>query len=285
MKPWSSSASLAILLTAGCGVSFSAAVQPPATSPDAHSQIDAGKRIFAETCANCHGAAGIGALGPSLVNRSLSLDLSRNTIMNGRVGSAMPQFKTDLDAASLAEVIAYVQWLETGGSQPQAPIIVQEGAADPDKPSSQPISVGEDKGIPARGAELFFDPTRICSCRACHSFANRGGPVGPDLAGMNKTPAAVHRSIVAPKTSAPGFPAISLGLRDGHRLLGIRDEESDAVVVLYDVSSCPPVKRTISKSNIRELPKVGEGGIYDHTALRYSKQDLIDLSAYLGAAN
>lgn len=278
MKPWSSTAFLAILLIAGRGVS-------PATSADAQSQIEAGRRVFAGTCANCHGAAGTGALGPSLVNRNMPLDVIRKTIVNGRVGTAMPQFKDELNAASLADIIAYVQWLETGGVQPQVRITAQQGMADPDTPSSRPIGVGQDMGIPARGAELFFDATRICGCRACHSFANRGGPVGPDLAGMNKTPAAVYQSIVAPKTAAAGFPAIMLDMRDGQRLLGIRSEEGGAGVVFYDVSSCPPVKRTVDKSEIRELSKIGKGGIYDHTVLRYSKQDLIDLSAYLAAAD
>lgn len=276
---------LALVLLSLNGVLFAAPVEAPAISAAAKAQIDAGKQVFAATCTNCHGAAGNGALGPALVNRKLSLELVRNTILNGRIGSAMPKFKGELDATSLAAVIAYVTWLETDGSEPQAPISLQEAIEGPLAPSSQPIAVGQDQGVAARGAEIFFDPTRICSCRTCHSSKERGGPVGPDLATFKESADEAYRRVIRPPASAASFRAISITLRNGQQLRGVLGRESEEEISFFDVSSCPPVKRTFSRSEILKLSEISQSGIYDHRTLKYSKQELLDVSAYLGTTN
>lgn len=279
MKVWYGA--LAILLSV-LGARFSVSVNAPALSAETQAQIDAGRQVFAATCANCHGAAGNGALGPPLAHRNLPLDLIRSAILNGRIGSAMPQFKGELDPASLAAVMAYVRWLETDGSQPQTPILMRQDNEDSGAPSSQPTSIGQNTGVPARGAALFFDPTHVCSCRTCHSFRDRGGPVGPDLATMKEGPEGVYRQLVRASPAA-GFRAILIDLRDGKSLRGISSEEGEAAVSFFDVSSCPPVKRTFARVEILKLSEISGSAIYDHRALKLSKQDLLDLSAYLGA--
>jgi putative heme-binding domain-containing protein len=282
VKPRSNS-TRAILLLGLSAVSFATPVEMPAFADDVQSQINAGKRTFVVTCANCHGATAGGALGPSLVNRRLAPEIVRNTILNGRVGSAMPQFKGDLDAASLAAVIAYVMWLESGGTQPQVPVSEQDGMGDSGAPSVTPISIGQESGVPARGAELFFDATRICSCRTCHSFKDKGGPVGPDLATLKISATELYRNLDHPvPLPAVGFRAIAVNLRDGRHLRGIQSDESAAQVAFFDVSSCPPVKRTFSRSEILDLSAISRSGVFDHRALGFSKQALLDLSAYLG---
>jgi putative heme-binding domain-containing protein len=250
------------------------------------SQVDAGKELFATACANCHGAAGKGGIGPALADRNLAPELIRTTVLSGRVGTPMPPFKDQLDLKSQEATLAYVQWLTSGGHLPTSVISLnaQEGA-DPSAstyPSAQPVAVGPETGTPARGAALFFDPTRIYSCRACHSFRDKGGPVGPDLSGIDKTPLEIYRSITRPRMATDNLPAILIELRDGTRSQGIQGKEDNGVVQFFDISSIPPVKRSVLRSEIRQVSRIKGTGIYDHRALPYSKQDFVDLSAYLG---
>jgi putative heme-binding domain-containing protein len=276
--------SLAAFVTAYCSGPLGADPVETQTLPAAvRAQVEAGKQLFATACANCHGAAGKGAIGPALAERDLSQELIRNTFLNGRVGTPMPPFKDELDPKSQAEIIAYVQWLTSAGRLPDAVISIQAGAGTAlASPSSEPAAVGREKGIPAHGAALFFDPTKLYSCRTCHSYANKGGPIGPDLISVNKTTLAIYQSITRAKMKASGFPPIAIELRDGTRMIGIRSDETDDVLRLFDVSSLPPVKRSVSKSDIKKVSAIEDSGIYDHTALPFSKQDWLDLSAYLG---
>jgi len=276
--------SLAALVSATCSGLLGAGPVRAQTLPAAvRAQVDAGQQLFATTCANCHGSAGKGAIGPALAKRDLSQELIRNTFLNGRVGTPMPPFKDELDPKSQAEIIAYVQWLTSDGRLPDAVISIQGGAGTAlAGPSSEPAAVGREKGIPAHGAALFFDPTKLYSCRTCHSYANKGGPIGPDLISVNKTTLAIYQSITRAKMKASGFPPIAIELRDGTRIIGIRSDETDDVLRLFDVSSLPPVKRSVSKSDIKKVSAIEDSGIYDHTALPFSKQDWLDLSAYLG---
>jgi putative heme-binding domain-containing protein len=276
--------SLAALVGATCaGLLRLDPVRAQTLPPAVRAQVDAGQQLFATTCANCHGSAGKGAIGPALAKRDLSQELIRNTFLNGRVGTPMPPFKDELDPKSQAEIIAYVQWLTSDGRLPDAVISIQGGSGKAlAGPSSEPAAVGREKGIPAQGAALFFDPTKLYSCRTCHSYANKGGPIGPDLISVNKTTLAIYQSITRAKMKASGFPPIAIELRDGTRIIGIRSDETDDVLRLFDVSSLPPVKRSVSKSDIKKVSAIEDSGIYDHTALPFSKQDWLDLSAYLG---
>ena len=276
--------SLAALVSATCaGLLGAGPVRAQTLPPAVRAQVDAGQQLFATTCANCHGSAGKGAIGPALAKRDLSQELIRNTFLNGRVGTPMPPFKDELDPKSQAEIIAYVQWLTSDGRLPDAVISIQGGAGTAlAGPSTEPAAVGREKGIPAHGAALFFDPTKLYSCRTCHSYANKGGPIGPDLISVNKTTLAIYQIITRAKMKASGFPPIAIELRDGTRIIGIRSDETDDVLRLFDVSSLPPVKRSVSKSDIKKVSAIEDSGIYDHTALPFSKQDWLDLSAYLG---
>ena len=250
---------------------------------EVRTQVDAGKVLFATTCANCHGSGGKGAIGPALIDRNLSLETLRSTILNGRVGTPMPPFKDELDAKSQAAVIAYAEWLTSGGRLPSEPVPSEGPADSPDlRPSAQPIPVGMDKGTPARGASLFFDPAQMSSCRACHSYRNKGGPVGPDLFESGKTAEHIYLSISRPKIASTDYPGLALDLRDGSHLLGVKVGESSDAFIIFDVSSLPPVKRTVLKSEVARASTVNGSGIYDHTALPFSKQNRLDLSAYLG---
>jgi mono/diheme cytochrome c family protein len=253
------------------------------SSAEVRAQVDAGKTLFATTCANCHGAGGKGAIGPALVDRNISFAVLSATILNGRIGTPMPPFKDGLDSKSLAAVMAYVQSITTGGSLPTEVVAdPTEGGSSPSRPASQPVAVGKEAGIPARGAGLFFDPTQMQACRACHSFADKGGPIGPDLALKPKTPEQIYQSISRAKVLSADYPAIALHVNGSPDLVGIKVEETSSDYVVFDVSAIPPIRRTMLKSQVIQANAVTSSGIFDHTRLPFSKQDRLDLAAYLG---
>jgi putative heme-binding domain-containing protein len=247
-------------------------------------QIDAGKLLYVTTCASCHGSEGKGAIAPPLVDRNLPLEMMASTMINGRAGTSMPPFKDVLDEKSRADLLAYAQWLTSSGRLPTAVVTAESlgPAGAVAAPSDKPIAIGAAQGIPARGAALFFDPTRLDSCRNCHSYGEKGGPVGPDLGTLKLTPLQIYQNITTPRVQASGFAGTTIELRDGARITGIQSEETADSVLVFDVSSVPPVRRTVLKSDIAQASQVKDSGIYDHTKLPFRKQDWLDLSAYLG---
>lgn len=72
-----------------------------------------GEQIFAQNCASCHGpdAAG-GSLGPTLISAEVAAnddDFFRETIINGRTGTAMPPWGNVLSGQDVADVISFLR--------------------------------------------------------------------------------------------------------------------------------------------------------------------------------
>jgi mono/diheme cytochrome c family protein len=72
-----------------------------------------GATVFAQNCAGCHGpdAAG-GAVGPTLISAELKAqndDFFRQTILNGRSGTAMPAWQGRLSDQEIEDVIAFLR--------------------------------------------------------------------------------------------------------------------------------------------------------------------------------
>jgi mono/diheme cytochrome c family protein len=278
---------VAALMLLGCLAPSANAAEPQdRQTGDARSQVEAGRQLFETTCVTCHGSKGVGATGPSLAHRDLTLDVIRNAIVNGRPGTPMPSFKDVFDAKSQAQFMAYVLWLASDGRLPITVIASQPTPAAAQAAAvqavSSPVDVGKDQGVPESGAKIFFDASRLHGCRDCHSYDKKGGPVGPDLRSLDMTPLAVFRSITQSTPVPADYPAVTLMMRDGTRLSGIRAEESPDTLRLFDVSSDPPVLRTILKVDIANRSAITDVGIFDHATLGYSKPELLDLSAFLG---
>jgi len=267
----------AVLLAIASATTLAAPAEP---SDEVRAQVAEGKQLFVTSCASCHGATGGGAIAPAIAGRNVSLDVIRSTIANGRTGTPMPPFKDAFDAKSLAALAAFALSLSSNGKEPTALVPVEASANKAD--ASKPVAVGNEQGVPARGAALFFDPTRIGSCRACHSFNNKGGFVGPDLSTLGRTGVQVLESLTHPMQASAAFPAAKFKFTDGTELFGVKGEGSSNTAVIYDITSLPPVKRSVPKSEIQQSTDITGAGIYDHTALKLSRQDVLDLSAYLG---
>lgn len=71
-----------------------------------------GELVFTQYCSSCHGPddAG-GALGPTLISAAVSAnddDFFRQTISNGRAGTAMPSRSGILSAQEIEDVISFL---------------------------------------------------------------------------------------------------------------------------------------------------------------------------------
>jgi mono/diheme cytochrome c family protein len=84
-----------------------------ASPAPAGGDADNGAAIFAQDCAGCHGQnAEGGSVGPSLVSAELKAqddDFFRQTILNGRAGTAMPAWEGRLSAQDIEDVIAFLR--------------------------------------------------------------------------------------------------------------------------------------------------------------------------------
>ncbi len=220
--------------------------------------IAAGAKLYANSCAGCHGPDGSGGRGPNLVHRALWHPLGDENIFkvvrNGVPGADMPP--TDLSDEETWNLVAFVHSL-TGP------------AADNPPP-----------GDAEAGREIFWGAAAGCS--GCHSIRGRGGYTGPDLTnvGGSRPAAVIKESIVDPSKdlSQMGQEAVVVKLHDGKVIEGIaRNRHNYSLQVvdrggdLHLISMRDVAELTISESS----PMPGDYG------QRLSEQQLTDLLAYL----
>src|SRR5262249_36508367 len=91
-------------------------------------------------------------------------------------------------------------------------------------------------GNPERGRQLFMDAEKSL-CIKCHRVGDTGERIGPELSGLGSRFAKMHivESIIEPsRTIAPSFETLSVTLRNGKVLLGVKIAEADASITLGD---------------------------------------------------
>jgi putative heme-binding domain-containing protein len=258
----------ALMLIAGRAQAVPLAAEAP---PDAN--------LFSVTCGSsfCHGEAGIGARGPSLKNRNFLPDFVRNTVLNGRSGTPMPSFKDSLSQAQLEIIVGYVMSLSPNHHNENTGGAATATAPAPAAPATALSAKAQ------AGEAIFFDMSRPSACAACHSYREQGGPVGPDLTWIAKrSPREIYQGIVKPIAANPDYPIVSLITEDGKAVTGILKRKTDAVAQIYDLSSAPPVLRSLYGAKIDTAPAPLP---YGHDLSGYSKDDLAALVTYLKSAD
>jgi putative heme-binding domain-containing protein len=230
--------------------------------------------VFTTSCSSsyCHGVGGAGGRGPSLENRDFPAEYIRDTILGGRAGTPIPSFKGTLQPHEIEALVAFIQSLSPDSTH----------AA-----SFDPSSVHPPSGKQAlAGSDLFFDETRAGSCSACHSYGGAGGPVGPDLAMIaDKTPREIYQRLTRPSAADSDYPTVTVTLKSGGTYSGVqRDHRRDAIHI-YDLSSVPPVLRTVQKSDIAKIEPLKDAA-YRHDLSGLSAQQLLELVSFIksGAA-
>jgi PQQ-dependent dehydrogenase (methanol/ethanol family) len=206
-------------LVAAAAQQSDAARNPLAGRADAAA---AGKQIFDQTCASCHGAAGQGDRGPALdradvVHGGDDADLF-HAIRTGVPGSGMPAFPRLTDEHTW-QLVTYIRSL--------TPSIGSAAAAS------------TVRGDAPAGEALFFGKAQ---CSACHEVNGRGGIVGPDLSTAGRMPAATLRKKILDPASplSPGrgqSPQVVVATtKDGRQIRGVRRNEDTFTVQIVDAS-------------------------------------------------
>src|SRR4051812_47357395 len=133
---------------------------PAIGNPEA---IAKGAKMYAGSCAGCHGPDGRGGRGPNLVRRAawhpLTDDGTFDTIRNGVPGADMPASKLPDDETW--QLVAFVRALTGPAAETQV------------------------EGDPAAGEKVFWSSK--AGCGNCHAIRGKGSRMGPDLSNVGGT--------------------------------------------------------------------------------------------------
>jgi putative heme-binding domain-containing protein len=278
-----------------------------AQQPDQKTIIENGRRIFSGSCSvgYCHGLNGAGGGGPKLAGRKFSVKYLTQVINEGVPETTMPGFKNNLSKEQLANLIAYVQSLATANATEQQAITQihpteehfrssvtitdVKPTANPDVGTKATTITKEDRalmGDPAAGRELFFGTNETTNCRVCHTVAGIGGKVGPDLTGLGTKPAKeILQNITTPHASVDAkYAGVTITLKDGSRFTGVKRDEDETTIRLYDTSSLPPVSRAFLKSEVSKIEMLKTSAMPADYGTKYSRKQLLDLVGFLKTA-
>ena len=129
----------------------------------------------------------------------------------------------------------------------------------------------------ARGQAAFFDENVAAHCGGCHSLAQKGTAVGPDLTRLAHLNArAIVMAIRATRTQYVQW----IKLKDGKEFAGMPGAKDETTVQYYDVSATPPALKKLGKSDIAS---VGDNASWKHPpeSAGYTAQQLADVIAYI----
>jgi len=215
--------------------------------------IRAGRALFGNRCAECHGADAKGMNGPDLTvlwAREIRDERVFQTIRSGVLGSVMPS-----SAAPDQEIWAVVAYLKSVSTV--SPFEATAGSAP-------------------RGQELFAS-----TCIRCHRVGGEGGVAGPDLSliARVRTRAALTRSIREPSASiASGYRPVTLVTAEGARIRGaVKGEDAFSIQVVETGGRLQGYLKAELAEVVREerslMPAFGPD--------RMSEEALDDVLAYL----
>jgi putative membrane-bound dehydrogenase-like protein len=107
-------------------------------------------------------------------------------------------------------------------------------------------------GNAVRGREVYLRAEKS-GCTKCHRLGDQGQALGPDLTGAGRRYSRIHiiESILEPSRAiAPAFRNLSVRLKDGQELTGVRVAETESVLTLGDAQS---QSHALKKEQIEEL--------------------------------
>lgn len=272
--------------------------------------IEEGRRIFLGSCSMtyCHGAGGVGGGAPKLRDREYSAGFLTLVISEGVPGTGMPAFKSQYNKGQIANLVAYILTLspkskaavkvdEPGQAENQhIPSEAQKQASSESRAKTETSAatstvianeLSDLRGDAGTGRELFFDSAQLQNCRVCHTFQNIGGKIGPDLSTLvNKPPREILQSIVAPHAAIDEkYATISITTRGGETFTGVKRDEDETTIRLYDTSSLPPVSRAFLKSEVAKTEKLKTSAMPDDYASKYSFKQLLDMVSFLKSSD
>lgn len=215
-----------------------------------------GKKLYIGHCALCHGVDGSGGRGPVLtqawLRRQANARAVFNTIRSGVEGGEMPAFWL-LSDNEIWDIIRFVREMNSS-SNAKLP------------------------GDAEKGKALFLSKG---NCNACHIVNGAGTGIGPDLStiGGRRNAIYLRESLIDPGKSLPeGFLVVSMILKDGKKIRGVRVNEDSFTIQIHDASRR---LHSYRKDELKELRK--EFGVSTMPGYRdiLTDSELDDLVAYL----
>lgn len=218
--------------------------------------IAAGKNLFVNSCAGCHGVNAEGGRGPNLRKRGVWHPLEDDSlfkiIQKGVPGADMPA--SNLSEEQAWQVAAFVRSLT-------APAI--------ENPPAGNVQAGE---------ALYWGKA---GCSNCHRILGRGGMLGPDLSNAGATHAAeeIRESIVDP--DADGFArykGVTVVLANGTTLKGVARNRTNYSLQLQDAQGN---LHLIDMGQVKQLTQSEHSPMPRNYSQRLSKQEIDDIVAFL----
>lgn len=129
-----------------------------------------------------------------------------------------------------------------------------------------------------RGKALFWEsPNAGSRCGSCHSLEGKGTAIAPDLSRLaGLSPRGIKTAILSTVTEYVVVPK----LKAGKSFPAYKGEETDATIVLWDLSTTPPVAQKLNKSDIASY---GSNSSWKHppASANLTGKQLADIIAYL----
>jgi putative heme-binding domain-containing protein len=294
----------------------SRAAEPQSAGSQPESKIEAGNRIYLGSCSMtyCHAAGGVGGGGPKLRDREFTPEYLTHLITEGVPGTGMPAFKNTLSKQQIEQCVAYILSLspkkgaaKAGGDRRSeglsqsraqtldphlggaAPNTEPPPTAAPERDKSEVVAGGsfDIRGDVEAGRALFFDSAETQNCRVCHTVQNLGGRVGPDLTEFaGKPPREILRGIDTPHTMIEErYATITITTREGEKFTGVKRDEDETTIRIYDTSTLPPVSRAFLKSEAAKIERLNTSATHANYASKYSLKQLLDLVSFLKSSD
>ena len=225
--------------------------------PSSKADLAAGKKLFENHCALCHGPKGEGGRGSVLAKARLSRAADDAALMkileDGIRGTEMPS--AWMSERERLQTAAYVRSLGKVGAE-QVP------------------------GNAANGATVYRGKG---GCEMCHSVNGDGGSAGPGLEGIGgrRSAAYLKEALVTPESALPdGYMLVTVTPKTGARVTGARaNEDSFSIQVRDDGGRV----HSFWKSDVAELKKqLGKSPMPSFQS-SLSADELTDLVAFLAS--
>jgi PQQ-dependent dehydrogenase (methanol/ethanol family) len=224
-------------------------------SPAAAAQVIEGKKIFAQSCAGCHGADTYGTdrapgLSGSRRVRARTVEQLHNLVLHGIPAAGMPAF--NFPPEQLDSVVAFVHSLNTAAFE-------------------TPVA-----GNAEAGKQLFYESSHQCS--ACHMVNGRGSGTGPDLStvGREMTVEEIEGVLLHPDARiTPGYDLVTVHLQSGGSLRGFARGRTNFDIQLQDLKG---------QLHLLHSPEIKSVQKEEHSLMKPwsgAPDELQDLVAYL----
>jgi putative heme-binding domain-containing protein len=217
-----------------------------------------GKRIFAASCAGCHGLDGRGGeQAPNIAGSARVLGLAnaeiKAIVTNGIPGTGMPAFRS-LAPAQVRAVVDYLRVLQG-------------------REKSQQVA-----GDAKNGKTVFFGNGE---CSSCHMVQGEGGFLGPDLSGYgsNRPAKEILKAILDPAANTEWrHKAATVVTKDGQTVNGLSRNEDNFSLQLQTADG---TFHFFSKSDLQSLEYQDHPTMPTNYTERLSRSELDDLVNYL----